>query len=98
MALMSLRVWPRAPWSDVNETSNVVNINDRSAARGGVDDHDNNDDNNNDDAINNGGGTSIPERQQLRQGQLRRFGGNGGDNGNCEGHGNNKEGDMVMRQ
>jgi hypothetical protein len=39
----------------------------------------------------------------LRQGQLWRFGGDGGNDGNCgkgncDGRGNNKEGDMVMRQ
>ena len=44
--------------SGVNETSNVVNINQR--RKRGVDDDDNDDDNNDDDTINDGGGTAIP--------------------------------------
>ena len=36
----------------------------------------------------------------MRQGQLWHFGGEGGDcgKGDCDGRGNDKEGDMVMRQ
>ncbi len=98
MALMLSRVWPIARRSSANETSNVVDINDSISGARGVD----NDDNNNDDD-DNGGRTAIPERQRLRRGQLRRFGddgGNGGDcgKGNCDGRGDDKEGDMVMRQ
>ena len=65
---MSLRVWPRAPWSGANVTSDVVDINDSiSGARGVDDDDDDNDDDDDDDdgdndAINNSGGTATPER------------------------------------
>ena len=65
---MSLRVWPRAPRSGANETSDVVNINNSiSGARGVDDDDDDNDDDDDDDdgdndAINNSGGTATPER------------------------------------
>ena len=58
---MSSRVWPRAPRSGANETSDVVDINDSISGAMGVDDDNNNDDNNNDDAINKGGGTATPE-------------------------------------
>ncbi len=93
--MMSLRVWPRAPRSGANKMSNVVDIDNIISGARGVDDDD--------DAINNGGGTAIPERQQLRRGQLWRFIGVGGNDrdcgrGNCDGCGNDKEGDMVMRQ
>ena len=99
---MLLRVWPRAPRSGVNERSNVLDIDDSINSARWVDD-DNSDDDDDDDAINNGGGTAIPKRQQLRQGQLWHFGsdkGNDGDcgKGGCNGCGDNKEGDMVMRQ
>ena len=100
---MSLRVWPRAPRSGTNETSNVINIDDSISGTRGVGNDNNDDDNNNDNAINDGGGTVIPEHQRLRRGQLRRFGGDEGNDGNCgkgncDGHGDDKEGDMVMRQ
>ncbi len=62
--------------------------------------HDDEDDD--DDAINDGGGMEIPERRRSRRGQLRRFGVDGGDDndggeGDCNGCGDDKEGDMVMR-
>ena len=62
MALMLLRVWPRAPRSGTNETSNVVNIDDSISGARGVDNDNNNDDDNDDNAIYDGGGTVIPER------------------------------------
>ena len=67
MALMSSRVWSRAPRGGANETSNVVDINNSISSARGVDDNDNNDDDNNDDdnndnAINNDGGTATPKR------------------------------------
>ena len=104
MALMSSRVWPRAPQSGTNEMSDVVDINNSISGARGVDNNNNDDDDNNEDnAINDGRGTVILERQQLRQGQLRHFGSDGDDNGDCgkggcDGHGYDKEGDMVMRQ
>ena len=52
MALMSLRVWPRAPWSGANVTSNVVDINDSISGARGVDDDDNDDDDDDDDGDN----------------------------------------------
>ena len=87
----------------MNKTSDVVDIDDSISGARGVTDDDNNDDNDNDDAINNGGGTAIPKRLRLRRGQLWCFGGNVGNDGNCgkgdcDGRGNNKEGDMAMRQ
>ena len=93
---MLSRVWPRAPWSGADETSNIIDINDSISGARGVDNNDTNDDD-------NGGGTAIPERRRLRQGQLRRFGGDGGNDGDCgkgdcDGHGDDKGGDMVMRQ
>ena len=59
---MSSRVWPRAPRSGTNETSDVIDIDNSINGERGAEDNDNNDDNNNDDAINNDGGTAIPER------------------------------------
>ncbi len=56
-----MRVWPRAPRSGANKTSDVVDINDSISGARGVDDDNNKDDNDNDDAINNGGGTATPE-------------------------------------
>jgi hypothetical protein len=88
--------------------SDLVDINDSISSTRGVDNNDDadyNNDDNDEDTINNGRGTAIPKRQGLRQGQgqLRRFGNNGGNNGDCgkgdcNGWGNNKEEDMVMRQ
>ena len=59
---MSLRVWPRAPRSGANETSDVVDIKDSISGARGVDDDDNDDDDDDNDAINNGGVTATPER------------------------------------
>ncbi len=59
---MSSRVWPRAPRSGVNKTSDIVDINDSISGTRGVDDDDNDNDNDEDNAINNGGGTATPER------------------------------------
>ena len=103
MALMLSRVWPRAPRSDANKTSDIIDINDSISGVRGVDDDDNDDGNDNNDTINDDGGTAIPKHLRLRRGQVRRFGGNGGDNGDCgkgdcDGRGDDKEGDMVMRQ
>ena len=101
---MSSRVWPRAPRSGANETSDVVDIDDSISSGREVDNDDNDNDHDGDDnAINDGGGTVIPERRRLRQGQLRRFDCDGGNDddcgkGDCNGRGDNKEGDMVMRQ
>ena len=61
MALMSSRVWPRAPRNGANETSDIVNINDSISGARGVDNDNKDDDDDNDDAINNGGGTATPE-------------------------------------
>ena len=65
---MSSRVWPRAPRSGVNKTSDVVDIDDSISDARGVDDddNDNDDDKDDDDIINDGGGTAIPEHRQLR--------------------------------
>ena len=56
-------------------------------------------DNDDDDAINAFGGTEIPKHRQSRQGQLRHFGIDGGNNsnggkGNCDSCSNDEEGDM----
>ena len=45
MALMSSRVWPRAPRSGANETSDGININNSISGARGVDDNDNDNDN-----------------------------------------------------
>ena len=100
---MSLRVWPRAPQSGVNETSIVVNIDDSISGAREVDNDNDNVDDDNDDTINNGRGTAIPKHWRLRQGKLRRSGGNVGNDddcgkGDCNSCGKDKEGDMVMRQ
>ena len=52
LALMSSRVWPRAPRSGANKTSNVIDINDSISSARGVDDDDNN---------NYGRGMATPE-------------------------------------
>ena len=60
---MSSKVWPRAPRSGANETSNVgVDIKDSISGAREVDHDDNDDDDGDDDTINNGGGTATPER------------------------------------
>ena len=58
---MLSRVWPRAPRSGANKTSNIVDISDSISGPRGVDDEDNANDDNNNDAINNGGGTATPK-------------------------------------
>jgi hypothetical protein len=53
-------------------------------------------------AINDSGGMEIPKRQRSRRGQLWSFGVDGGNDrdggeGDCNSHGDEEEGDVVMR-
>ena len=93
----------KSPLEQREQDNDVIDINNSISGTRGVDDVDNDNDDDDNNTINDDGGTAITEHQRLRQGQLRRFGNNSGNDGNCgegdcNGCSDDKEGDMVTKQ